>query len=214
MAQFMNFKRMEVTGATKDEALAKAPFNVNLPGADCTQALRNYKKKFAGKAFTDADMKQFMLEQLEKKTRNTEGNGCYIVVEPAVADSRQRPYRIEDVKSTKGSRDYKKVFQIIDVDTNEVLKETSVKYVQDKDKEGKLLVNEDGTPKMKWQPETKAQAKEMMRKLYEEEGYQGNAICRVTHQVVSGESVVFKAYYTPSKNAKQGVYIVFGLPKD
>ena len=28
MTQFMNFKKMEVTGATKDEALAKAPFDI------------------------------------------------------------------------------------------------------------------------------------------------------------------------------------------
>ena len=28
MTQIMNFKRMEVTGATKDEALAKAPFDI------------------------------------------------------------------------------------------------------------------------------------------------------------------------------------------
>ena len=70
MAQIMNFKRMEVVGATKEEALGKAPFNVNLPGADCTQALRNYKKAFIDKPFTDADLKQFMLKQLHFVTWN------------------------------------------------------------------------------------------------------------------------------------------------
>ena len=42
MTQIMNFKRMEVTGATKDEALAKAPFDIM---GDATQAYKIWKKK-------------------------------------------------------------------------------------------------------------------------------------------------------------------------
>ena len=51
MTQIMNFKRMEVTGATKDEALAKAPFDIM---GDATQAYKIWKKKQVN-GVTDAD---------------------------------------------------------------------------------------------------------------------------------------------------------------
>ena len=38
----INFKKLEVTGATKEEALAKAPFQII---GDATQAFKNWKKK-------------------------------------------------------------------------------------------------------------------------------------------------------------------------
>lgn len=184
MAQIMNFKRMEVVGATKEEALGKAPFNVNLPGADCTQALRNYKKTFIDKPFTDADLKQFMLKQLQKKTRNTPGNGCYIVVDSAVADTRERPYRIDDVKNEKGARKYKTIYQLVNSATGAVVAETD---------------------------ETKAKAKELAKELYTKHGFKGNLICTYTKQVVDGEPIAFKASYTPSKSSRVGTYLVFGI---
>lgn len=210
MAQILNFQKMEVFGASKEEALAQAPFNVGLPGADCTQAFRNYKKQFVGKPFTDSDMKQFMLEQLAKKTKNTEGNGCYIVLESAVADSRERPYCFTDYKNTEGTRKYVIVYQLIDDQTGKVIAETPVKQVQDKDKDGNLLTNEDGSPKMVWQYGTKAQAKEIAKELYIN-GYKGNITCRYTKQVVDGEPIAFKVSYAPSKNARVGRYLCFGI---
>ena len=42
MEKIMNFKRMEVTGTTKEEALANAPFGIQ---GDATQAYRNARKK-------------------------------------------------------------------------------------------------------------------------------------------------------------------------
>ena len=41
MTQIMNFKRMEVTGATKEEALAKAPFDIM---GDATQAYKMFQE--------------------------------------------------------------------------------------------------------------------------------------------------------------------------
>ena len=71
MTQIMNFKRMEVTGATKDEALAKAPFDIM---GDATQAYKIWKKKQVN-GVTDADKKQFMLDYLAKKSKNVAGVG-------------------------------------------------------------------------------------------------------------------------------------------
>lgn len=178
------FKRMEVTGVTKEEALAQAPFNTNLPGADCTQALRNFKKSLAGKAFTDADMKQFMAEQLEKKTRNTPGNGCYIVIESAVADTRERPYTIEDIKNEQGARRYKTVYRWIDDDTEKIVAEVDT---------------------------TKSDAKNVLKKMYVNKEYKGRAHLVMDKKCVEGQAVVAKAAYTPSKSSRVGTYLVFGI---
>ena len=88
MAQIMNFKRMEVTGATKEEALAKAPFSIM---GDATQAYKAFRKKQVN-GVTDADKKQFMLDYLAKKSKNVAGVGFSITEESAVADTRERPY--------------------------------------------------------------------------------------------------------------------------
>lgn len=120
MAQIMNFKRMEVTGATKEEALANAPFDIM---GDATQAYRNARKANKG-AWTDADTKQFMLDYLAKKSKNCTGVGFSITLESAVADTRERPYSFNDVKNEKGARKYKTVYQLIDKATGSVIAQT------------------------------------------------------------------------------------------
>ena len=100
--QVMNFKRMEVTGTTKQEALDKAPFKIM---GDATQAYKKWLKKQVN-GVTDADKKQFMLDYLASKSKNIPGVGFAITIESAVADSRERPYTITDVKNEKGARKY------------------------------------------------------------------------------------------------------------
>lgn len=186
----MNFKRVDVIGATKEEALAQAPFNVNLPGSDCTAAFRNAKKAHSG-AWTEADTKQFMAEQLAKKTRNTPGNGCYIVVESAVADTRERPYKIENVKG-EGSRKWGTVFQIY-----ENLGTTK------NPKLGQRLVDNAG--------KTKTEAREVAKKLYTDKGIRMNVVCVPAKVVTEGEPIAFTVEYTPSKSSRIGTYTVFGI---
>lgn len=183
MTQIMNFKRLEVTGATKEEALAKAPFDASFKNA--TQAYNNWKEKQVN-GITDSDKKQFMLDYLAKTTRNNPGIGCYIVVESAVADTRERPYTITDVKNDKGSRKYKTFYQIVDKNTGVVLAQTE---------------------------KTKAHALALGKQLYID-GYKGNTKCQLVKQVVEGSDVVFTIDYTPSVNAKNGTYVVFGIEND
>ena len=121
MTQIMNFKRMEVTGATKDEALAKAPFDIM---GDATQAYKIWKKNQVN-GVTDADKKQFMLDYLSKKSKNVAGVGFSITLESAVADSRERPYSIHDKKNESGARKYKTTYQLIDKTTGSVIAETN-----------------------------------------------------------------------------------------
>ena len=104
-----NFKQVEAKAYNKEEAFAQFPFNVQLQGADCTQAWKN-----AGKPMTGSALKEFMAEQLQKKTRFSAGNGCYIIVESGVADTRERPYKITDVKNEKGKRKSSTLYLIKD----------------------------------------------------------------------------------------------------
>ena len=182
MAQIMNFKRMEVNGATKEEALAKAPFDIM---GDATQAYKIWRKKQVN-GVTDAEKKEFMLEQLAKKSKNCAGVGFSITIESAVADTRERPYKIEDVKNDKGARKYKTIYQIIDKATGAVIAQTD---------------------------ETKAKAKEIAKALYTDKGFKGDLICTYTKQVVDGEPTAFTATYTPSKSSRVGSYLVFGIER-
>lgn len=180
MEKFMNFKRMEVTGMTKEEALANAPFGIQ---GDATQAFRNAKKNHTG-SWTDSDTKQFMLDYLAKKSKNLPGVGFSITVESAVADTRERPYTINDIKNDKGARKYKTVYSWRD------------------DATGKTVVETDTT---------KADAKNAIKREYTENGYRGNASLVMVKKCIEGQAVVAKACYTPSKSSRPGVYLVFGI---
>ena len=182
MTQFMNFKKMEVTGATKDETLAKAPFDIM---GDATQAYKLWKKKQVN-GVTESDKKQFMLDYLAKKSKNVAGVGFSITLESAIADSRERPYGIHDKKNESGARKYKTTYQLIDKTTGVVVAETS---------------------------ETKAKAKEIAKDLYVNKGFKGNLVCTYTKQVVNGEPIAFEVEYTPSKSARVGSYLVFGVER-
>ena len=182
MAQIMNFKRMEVNGAPKEEALAKAPFDIM---GDATQAYKIWRKKQVN-GVTDADKKEFMLEYLAKKSKNCAGVGFSITIESAVADTRERPYKIEDVKNDKGARKYKTIYQIIDKATGAVIAQTD---------------------------ETKAKAKEIAKALYTDKGFKGDLICTYTKQVVDVEPTAFTATYTTSKSSRVGSYRGCGIER-
>lgn len=175
---YLNFKKLDVVGATKQEALDKAPFKVLY---DATQAYNNWKKKQT--VITDANVKDFMQEYLQKKTKNAPGVGCSITVESAVVDTRERPYKITDVKNEKGKRKYSTIYTIKDCNTNEIIAKCD---------------------------ETKAKAKEIVKDLIKN-GFKGKAVCYYSKEVTEGEPIAFYAEYSPSKNTKPGIYTVFGI---
>lgn len=205
MAEFF-VKRLEVVGATKEEAFANAPFGIK---DNATQAFKNWKEKQHG-AITSADEKNWMVEYLKKKTKGIPGVGCYIVLESAVPDKRKRPYEIISIKNEQGARKTGKVYQLIDDDTHQVLAQTDAKEVPQVDKEGNKILDKDGNVRMKVSSETITKAKELGRKLYEN-GYKGNLTGIVTKQVIAGQQEVFKMRYTPSAKTKAGRYLIFGV---
>lgn len=181
MVNILNFKKVEVVAASREEAIAKIEndyFHIN---GDATQAFKNWKQKQNG-SVTERDIKEFMLDYLNKKGKNCPGAGYMITVEPAVGDTRERPYTIEDVKN-EGRRKYAKVYQLIDKETNSVIAECDT---------------------------NKADAKNMAKDLVRN-GYKGKGYCRLAHKVIEGQEIAFTFEYTPSKNTKNGCWIAFGI---
>lgn len=148
---------------------------------DATQAW-----KTAGKPMTDKDLKVFCAEYLAKHTKYAAGIGCSITFEAGSADTRERPYTVIDIKNEKGKRKYKTGYQGINPATGEI-----------------LFTNF----------ETKTKAKEVAKGLYtnEKNPYKGNIFCKYIKDVVEGEVGAFEVKYTPSKSAKMGTYICFGV---
>ena len=62
----------------------------------------------AGSHVAGEELKTFMREYLAKETKNFPGQGCYIVVDSAVSDSRENPYKIHNIP-TEGKRKFKRV---------------------------------------------------------------------------------------------------------
>ena len=89
-----------------------------------------------------------------------------------------------DIKNEKGKRKYKTGYQGINPATGEV-----------------LFINF----------ETKTKAKEVAKELYTKKDYTGDVYCKYIKAVVEGEDGAFEVKYTPSKSAKMGTYICFGV---
>lgn len=173
------FLVLEVTGLTKKEALGKAPIAIM---GDATQAYKNWLKKQEN-GVTEASKKQFYLDYLQKKSKNVPGVGYSITVESAVEDTKQRPYKITDVKNEQGKRKYQTIYQIINKNTGEIMGSVD---------------------------STKAKAKEKVKEIYKK-GFRGSVVVKYTKQVVGGEPIAFTADYAPSKSSHVGTYIVFGV---
>ena len=86
MANIMSFKKVEITGVSKEIAINDANLGFSIAG-DATQAYKNWMKSRSG-AVTDKDIKQFMVDYLQKKVKGAAGVGYCITIESAVADTR------------------------------------------------------------------------------------------------------------------------------
>lgn len=176
----VNFEKLEVNGLTKEEALGKAPFFIQ---GDATQAFKKWKAtKVDG--VKEKDITNFCLDYLNKKTKYAPGSGFYITLEAASKNTRERPYKLENVKNEQGDRKWKTTYQIVNDETGMVEAETT---------------------------ETQAKARELAKELYTKQGSTANYTCVITKQVVKGEPVAFKIKYTPSTGAHAGTYLVFGV---
>jgi hypothetical protein len=182
MTTILNFKKVEIVAASKDEAINQINntyFHVN---GDATQAFKNWKQKQNG-AVTEREIKEFMLDYLSKKGKNCPGAGYIITMDAAIGDTRERPYRMTDVPN-EGKRKFKTVYTWVD------------------DATGVAIVKCDTN---------KADAKNALKELYKVGEYKGNAKLHKVKEVVEGQAVVATAEYTPSKNTKNGTWLAFGI---
>lgn len=183
MANFNGiFKSLVVSGETKELALANGPFKSYLK--DATQAYKNWREK--QNVVTPEAEKEFMVEYTKKYSKGAPGIGFSITLTPAVASTRERPYKITDVKNEQGKRKYVTNYVIKDMETGEVLATCD---------------------------ETKAKAKEIAKELYKK-GLKHKITCTYQKLVAEGEPVAFKGEYVPSKGSHNGTYMVFGVIDD
>ena len=178
----LNFKKCELVAASKEEAIAMMENEYFHCQGDATQAFKNWKEKQT-KGITERDIKEFMLDYLNKKGKNCPGAGYIITMDPAVKDTRERPYKIENVKGD-GKRKYKTTYVAIDNETN--------------------------APIGKWDT-NKADALNAVKELYKSGAYKGSGRLDKVKEVVEGQATVATFDYAPSKNTKNGTYMCFGI---
>lgn len=87
------FKKLEVVGVNKDDAMNNAPFNLRV---NATTAYEKWRKTATD--VSDAATAEWMKEYLKSKKFNMAGDGAYIVLQTGVNDTRKRPYQVEKIK--------------------------------------------------------------------------------------------------------------------
>jgi hypothetical protein len=107
------FTKFETIGQTKDEAMKNSKLNLRV---DATQA---YKKWAKENATNEDNVKEWMVEYLKKKKFNMPNDGAYIVLQSAVLDSRERPYKVEKPKYEARTHTPVRVYVGRAQDTNE-----------------------------------------------------------------------------------------------
>lgn len=212
MSEIFNFKSFEVSAETKEAAVAqveKENFHIN---GDATQAWKKFHEKNA--KVTSNDEKEFKLEYLKKKTKNAPGSGFIVTLSSAVVSTRERPWKVVDIK-TEGKRDTQKKFDLVDHDTKEVLKTLKSERVKN-EKAGEAILDKDGNDTGRVEPDTKVirptktAAKEMAKALIKK-GFKGQIDIVQGKESIGSDPVVATVTYTPSKSTKNGRYMFFGL---
>ena len=113
----LKFKKFEVIGKTKDEAINEAaPMNLMV---DATQS---YKKWAKDNITSEDNVKEWMKEYLKKKKYDGKANvGAYIVTQTGVQDTRERPYKVNKIKYEKKTHTPQKFYIGRAQDTGEEL---------------------------------------------------------------------------------------------
>lgn len=178
----VNLKRVDISAYTREEAeeLLAEKMSIDVD-VNATQAWKN-----AGSPVQNTpEFKEFVSNYFETKIKKA-GRGFVIIYEPGSADTRTRPYTVDDVVNEKGKRKFKMTYVLVDKATGQI-----------------LLKNQ----------ESKAAAKEAAKELFKSGKFKGKASCYYSKEVVEGEPLAFEIAYEPSKNARKGVYLFFGVEK-
>ena len=139
------FKKFETIGVTKDEAIRNAnPLNLRV---DATQA---YKKWAKENVVTEESQKEWMKDYLKKKKFTMPNDGAYIVLQTAVTDSRERPYKVEKPKYDARTHSPEKFYIIRDMTNTEVGRAKTSKEAEAAAKEFVTEMKESVTINIEW----------------------------------------------------------------
>ena len=144
MEQTVFFKKFEVIGTTKDAAMKESGLNLRV---DATQA---YKKWAKENATNEDNVKEWMKDYLKKKKLTMPKDGAYIVLQTAVADTRERPYKVEKPKYDARTHSPEKFYVLRDVTGHEVGREKTSKAAEQAAKEYVADYKEDVTINYEW----------------------------------------------------------------
>ena len=123
------FKKFETIGETKDAAMKESGLNLRV---DATQAY----KKWAKENVTNEDnVREWMKDYLKKKKFTMPNDGAYIVLQSAVADSRERPYKVNKPKYDARTHSPEKFYILRDAAGGEVGRAKTSKEAEQKAKE-------------------------------------------------------------------------------
>jgi len=179
-----NLSIVTATGFTREEAAASANLKTD-PKFDATPA---FKK--AGMP-TGKYLEAFCEEYSQKKHKGLPGAGYFITVEAGVADTRERPYKVETIV-TEGTRKYQTFYEgLVDVI---------------KDKDGKII---GGTVVPELTKESKSDAEDAAKEYVT--ATKKDVHVRLVKTPIEGQPVALVVSYTPSINTKVGTYIFFSV---
>ena len=205
--EYVNFKKVDIVAESFEAAKAQAPFGIQ---GNATQAYKNWLSKQTG-VVTDSMKKEFMIDYLNKKTKNVEGSGFIIVVEAAVTDKRERPYKKINVKNENGKREWVTNFDIVGKASNKVYATVTL---DDAKKFAKVTVKNDGenNEAEKEIRVKKADADKVAKKLFADGVIKEDVVILYKKVTRNPEQAIAAVYeYTPSKNTRPGKYIAFGI---
>lgn len=144
MEQNVYFKKFEVIGTTKDAAKEESGLNLRV---DATQA---YKKWAKENAVTEDSQKEWMKDYLKKKKLTMPKDGAYIVTQSPIADTRERPYKVEKPKYDARTHSPEKFYVLRDKTGHEVGREKTSKAAEQTAKEFVADFKEDVTINYEW----------------------------------------------------------------
>jgi hypothetical protein len=173
-------------GNTKEQAIANSGLSDILDVKfDATQA---WKKEGTPDGATTY-FKAFAEDYAKKKVKGIEGIGFTVTVEPGVADSRERPYKVTN-HPTDAARKYTTFY------------------------EGLIDGNLEGTTgTIVFKADDKADA-EKKAKQYMTDYRDSRVVVRLVKLVTEGKPVALVVDYAPSAGATLGTYIVFGYERE
>lgn len=184
-----------VQGFTKAEAFEKlSKFNIiDIPMYNCTKAWEKYGRP----AYTSKEFETFCCRQLEAKTKGTKGLGCYIILEPYKGNTRKHSMSCTKLPRHKGKQTYNVMHVIYEVKLKQPIK---------KNEEPEILSIESPIASYPLLAPAIAAAKQYTIDTQKD--------CIIQKIKVPEYPNEFYSYFKPSRSARKGTFIAFGINKE